>query len=348
MSETTLDGTVFTALVTNENGCRIHAAATATAGAAALASYCRANWSEAQRDDPAVSKEPPIDDEQTITDYFAAVHEEYCDRSQTELDAVAGVELLEDGQLASALAEVGELTRALSRQRATLAQERIRRLVANHKINIKDISAAALALPESLPREIHWELEGLLNVALIHAGEQDPDTPTGSLAERESDTDRDQPWQPPSAQEIRERIMRELPRLQFRRRVRWSVAQLERIAALNQAAEGQDSQTRELRNGIAENTRRLIVARRAPASHQDAGQATTVQVAYLMGVEVLVDLEQRRVTRVVVIDESIELDVEEGAREQTSLASLPPARAADAVAIAESPRVPWPAPESGF
>lgn len=62
----------------------------------------------------------------------------------------------------------------------------------------------------------------------------------------------------------------------------------------------------------------------------------------------LVDLEERRVTRVVAIDEAITLDAEEGAREQTTLAPLPPAQAEDAVAIAESAREPWPATEFGF
>ena len=349
MSETTLaDGTVFTALVTNRNGCDIYAAATATARAAALAAHCRANWSEALREDPALSKEPPTDDEQTITDYFDAVHEEYCDRSQTELDTLARVELLEDEHLVRALAEVGELTRALSRQRATLARERIRRLAATHDISLQGTTTAALALPESLPRKTRWELEGLLNVAIISAGEQDPHTPTGSASEREPDVPVDLAWEPPSAQEVRARIVRELPRRRFERRVRWSVAQLERIAALNHAAEGCDSEALELREGIAENTRRLIAARRAPTTATEASPAAEVQVAYLMGVEVLVDLQERRVTRVVAIDESIELDVEEGAREQTTLAAVSPAQAADALAIAESTREPWPATEFGF
>jgi hypothetical protein len=50
----------------------------------------------------------------------------------------------------------------------------------------------------------------------------------------------------------------------------------------------------------------------------------------------------------VAIDEAIELDAEEGTREQTTLAPLPPAQAADALAIAESAREPWPATEFGF
>ncbi len=351
MPETTLaDGTVYTALVTNRHGCDIYVAATTTARDGALAAYCRAYWSEALRDDPALSKEPATDDEQAITDYFDAVHEEYCDRGETNLDAIAPVRILDDEELQRALKQVGELTRALSRQRATLAQERIRRVAATHDINLKDTTAAGLVLPESLPRETRWELEGLLNVAIISAGEQDPHTPTGSAIELEPDAPGEVAWEPPSAQEIRERIARELPRRRFARRVRWSVAQLQRIAALNDAADRgtADSEVRELRGEIAENIRRLIDARQAPAADTSASPATAVQVAYLMGVEVLVDLEERRVARVVTIDESIELDAEEGAREQTTLAVLSPAHAADAVAVAESTREPWPATEFGF
>lgn len=63
--------------------------------------------------------------------------------------------------------------------------------------------------------------------------------------------------------------------------------------------------------------------------------------------KVLVDLRERRVTRVVAIDESIELDVEEGAREQTTLAALSPAQTANPLAIAARTREPWPATEAG-
>ena len=349
MSETTLaDGALYTALVTRRNGCDIYAAATATARDGALAAYCRAYWSDALRVNPELGKEPPTDDGETITGYFATLQEEHCDRGSINLDAIPPTRVLDDEELASALKEVGELTRELSRQRATLARERIRRLAATHDISLKDTTSAGFWLPESLPRETRWELEGLLNVAIISAGEQDPHTPTGSASEREPDMPTELSWEPPSAQEIRERIVRELPRRQFRRRVRWSVAQLERIAALNQAAEGGDGEARELREGIAENTRRLIAARRAPTAGTDSSPAAAAQVAYLLGVEVLVDLEERRVTRVVAIDEAIELDAEEGAREQTTLAPLPPAQAEDAVAIAESAREPWPATEFGF
>jgi hypothetical protein len=148
-----------------------------------------------------------------------------------------------------------------------------------------------------------------------------------------------------SDEEIAARIQAELSRRRFERRVRWSVAQLERVAALNDAAsEDPDG----LREAIAENARRLIAARRAPHGEPDAKPASVAQVAYLMGVEVLVDLDEKRVTRVVAIDESLDLDVEEGARNETTLAELPPEQAAEAMAIAESPGPPWPATEFGF
>ncbi len=349
MSERTLaDGTVHTALVTRRNGCDIYAAVTATARDAAVAAYCHANWSDALRVNPELSKEPPTEDEEAIADYFATLEEEHCDRGHSDLDAIPPRRVLDDEELARALKEAGELTRALSRQRAELAREQIRRLAATHDLTPKHTTFAGLALPESLPRETRWELEGLLNVVIISAEEQDPHTPTGSAAEREPDTPGELAWEPPSAQEIRERIVRELPRRRFIRRVRWSVAQLERIAALNEADEGGEGEARQLREGIAENTRRLIAARRAPTADTGSSPATAAQVAYLMGVEVLVDLEERRVTRVVAIDESIELDVEEGAREQTTLAPLSPAQAADALASAESTRELWPATEFGF
>ncbi len=351
---TPADGALHTALITRRNGCDIYAAATAIARDGALAAYCRTYWSDARRVNPELSKEPPTDDEQAITDYFAALEEAHCDHGHTNLDAIPAARVLDDDELASTLQEVGELTRTLSRQRADLARERIRRLASPLDISLEGAVSAGLALTEGLSTETRWEIERLLNVIIISEGENDLDIPTGSVADRGPGLRSELP----SVEMIRERFVRELPRRQFKRRVRWSVRQLERIAALNDAddndaaddsdAEDSYSEACELRDGIAENTQKLIAARRAASGEADASAAACVQVAYLMGVEVLVDLDERRVTRVVAIDESIELDTEEGAREQGTLTALSPNQTVDALAIAESTHEPWPRIEFGF
>lgn len=71
-----------------------------------------------------------------------------------------------------------------------------------------------------------------------------------------------------------------------------------------------------------------------------------VQVAYTVPVEAIVDLRVGRVDRVVVVDEEIELDPEEGARQETILHPVPSAVAKRATEIAEAEN--WPVWEHGF
>lgn len=71
-----------------------------------------------------------------------------------------------------------------------------------------------------------------------------------------------------------------------------------------------------------------------------------VQVAYKVPVEVIVDLQEGRVDRVVVIDEDIALDHEEGARQESILHPIPSAVAKRATEVAEAGN--WPVWEHGF
>ncbi len=74
-----------------------------------------------------------------------------------------------------------------------------------------------------------------------------------------------------------------------------------------------------------------------------------VQVAYTTPVEVVVDLREGRVDRVVVIDEEVKLDKREGARKETWLSPVPKGVAERAIEIAEKAEPPgWPRWELGF
>ena len=164
----------------------------------------------------------------------------------------------------------------------------------------------------------------------------------------------------PSHEQIVARLTRERPARSGQRRVRWTVAQLELVNSLaadegqalaRLAAENHDDHDEAIAalDEISATARRLIAARRAPASQPDAETADGAQVAYLMPVEVVVDLEQQRVCRVVAIDEAVELDGEEGARAQSTLTPLTPSQAETAVAVAElTDGGEWPAVEFGF
>lgn len=71
-----------------------------------------------------------------------------------------------------------------------------------------------------------------------------------------------------------------------------------------------------------------------------------VQVAYTVPVEVIVDLEEGTVDRVVVVPEGIALDPEEGAREESVLHPVPSSVARRAIALADGGD--WPGWEHGF
>jgi hypothetical protein len=142
--------------------------------------------------------------------------------------------------------------------------------------------------------------------------------------------------------------------------VRWTVADLQgviELAAAERAGLARIAEEdREDRDGalaaldrIIEIAEQLIAARTAPASSENAAAVSEAQVGYLVPLEVVVDLEQAAVTRVVVIDEAIALDPEEGARASGTLAALPAEQARTAVAIAELVNGgDWPAMEFGW
>ena len=74
-----------------------------------------------------------------------------------------------------------------------------------------------------------------------------------------------------------------------------------------------------------------------------------VQVAYTVPVEVIVDLRRGSVDRVVVIDEMVVLDREEGVRTETALSPVPTEIAERAIEIAEKAEPPgWPSWDIAF
>lgn len=88
------------------------------------------------------------------------------------------------------------------------------------------------------------------------------------------------------------------------------------------------------------------MSEKAPDERERPDVDYRVQVAYTVPVEVIVDLREARVARVVVIDEGIELDHEEGAREEGFLRPIPGPVAGRAREIAEAGD--WPVWEHGF
>ncbi len=71
-----------------------------------------------------------------------------------------------------------------------------------------------------------------------------------------------------------------------------------------------------------------------------------VQIAYTVPVEVIVNLRDGMVDRVVVIHEGVAFDHEEGARQESVLHPIPSAVAKRAIEIAEAGN--WPVWEHGF
>lgn len=85
---------------------------------------------------------------------------------------------------------------------------------------------------------------------------------------------------------------------------------------------------------------------KALAEREQTNVEYRVQVAYTVPVEVIVDLKEGRVDRVVVIDEGIELDHEEGSRQECSLHPIPSSVSKRATELAEAGD--WPGWEHGF
>ena len=89
-----------------------------------------------------------------------------------------------------------------------------------------------------------------------------------------------------------------------------------------------------------------MMSHKALAEREQIDVDYRVQVADTVPVEVIVDLKEGTVDRVVVINEGIELDHEEGARQESILHPIPSAVAKRATAIAEAGE--WPVWEHGF
>ena len=347
---TPTDALVHTARVSLRTGSIQFAAGSAAALDQVLAGWCRGCWAQEHAKRAELSATPPATDRAAIEEYFTHIDTDFCEREAATIAAIEHPAALSDTQLADAYRELNTLTRELSVQRAALARLLLAKL------------QASLAGPErrALSPQADREVQSLLLALTLEEAERDASMygsrPPSTAAQADAHDDAGLPER--SDAEIVARIRAELPQRRFARRVRWSVAQLERIRALAQRERtaspeltGTDTHERALTatllEAIAENATRMSAARNAPEGLDGADPTTVAQVAYLMGVEVLVDLEQGRVTRVVIIDESLELDAEQGARAEGTLASLNPAQTFAAVRIAEQEAV-WPAAEFGF
>jgi hypothetical protein len=88
------------------------------------------------------------------------------------------------------------------------------------------------------------------------------------------------------------------------------------------------------------------MSNKALAEREQTDVDYRAQVAYKVPVEVIVDLQEGRVDRVVVIDEDIALDHAEGTRQESILHPIPSAVAIQATEIAEAGD--WPVWEHGF
>jgi len=82
----------------------------------------------------------------------------------------------------------------------------------------------------------------------------------------------------------------------------------------------------------------------AESEHPDVDYR--VQVAYTVPVEAIVDLQKGKVDRIVVINEAVAVDHEEGARQESTLHPIPCSVAKRATEISEAGD--WPVWEHGF
>jgi len=88
------------------------------------------------------------------------------------------------------------------------------------------------------------------------------------------------------------------------------------------------------------------MSKEALAEREQTDVDYRVQVAYMVPVEVIVDLQKNRVERVVVITEEPTVDYKKGARQEDILHPIPSRVARLAIEIAEGGD--WPVWEHGF
>ena len=277
----------------------------------------------------------------------------------------------DDDALLEAHTRVAQLLAALSEQCRRLAIERARRLIAANAPGITELQL----LPHPDSEEVAFvavndayepvDLAAVMSAELLQelgglVAEVDPAEARGIRIVAESHGPAaDFPELPSTAHVVAKR-QRERPARQGKRRIRWQIADLVRVEELADAERAALARLVE-ENGddhddaiaalerISETARRLVAARQRPHSRRDSATPAEVQVAYLAPLEVLVDLAAREVTAVAVIDEAIELDVEEGARERDAVTPVSAVKARAAIAIAElSDGGEWPAATFGW
>ena len=287
---------------------------------------------------PDMPEDAPADYSDAIAKYFETVEHEHCDREDGAL-APFDADALGADELRRTLGELDALVHALNGQRAAIARRRIIEIEAELTGDRES---------DSVPSERVREVEMLLEAVLLGEAEEHRAHRQPTCVELEVPTGKEDPHPARTAEAIIARLRAELPRREFRRRIRWSIPALTQIIALNEASPVPLApDQRRLREEITANAIALIAARRTPGGDETAEPSAIAQVAYLVPVEVFVDLDADQVQRVVVIDEAIELDPEEGARAEISLTALTLAQARRAIAIAERNQA-WPASQSGF
>jgi hypothetical protein len=306
------------------------AAATASALEHELASWCRQNWAAAGRAWDALADQPPNADALAIEEYFEVVLDgTILKRATVEPSPPAATDDRDEAEVMADYNALDTLVSELLAQRTSLARAVLRRL-----------EARQTAEPEQPLSDEHQRLVKRLVVAIM----LDEAAAQATMnAQRETESAALESLAPvddglAAPREILERIAAELPARSFERRIQWRIEQLERILALNDASPVPlADDERALRESVSMNARALIDARRVRPP-DDAGDGSRVQVAYLMPVEVVVDLDQQRVTKVFGVDEALELDPLEGVRAETTLSPIAPGLAGRAVAITESAR----------
>ena len=363
---------LYTATIVHDHGTESYLASTERSLFAALAGFCRSHWAQERQSHPALPESAPTDDQLAARTYFEHVAAEALELGAASLVSPACPAALTNEELIDACARVEHFTSVLGEERRALTLERARRLVARHapdiaelqilpsrnpaKVSVVAVDSAreAVDLAAAMPAEHLEELTGLL--IPIGLNSSTPTSiqivPVGIRDDWGAD-----PFEGATTREIVTKLKRELPRRQFTRRIRWRIADLQRVAELADAEraalarlaeeDGADhGQAIRALARIAKTAERLIAARRRPGSQRGGGGPEEAQVAFIAPVEVVVDLEDGRVTQVAVIDEAIELDPVDGVRERDAVTPVSATKARAAVAATERPE--WPAATFGW
>jgi hypothetical protein len=361
---------LYAASITHERGVERYVATTEPGLLAQIAGFCREHWDSERQRHPGLPERAPEQDVEAIATYFDAVSEEQLDHGEALLAGEPCPRALDDGALVDAHAGLQRVVASLTRQLGTLAAERARRMIVHHAPEISELHAflepGTLALkPDAADGQgAPADLQARLQPRVLHALERLLQDVVGTGSEPHviaiaGEPDSLDPLEFPSTEQIIAKLRRELPARQAKRRIRWQLSDLQRVQELAEGERGALARLAEqgdedhagaidALDRIAETAERLIAARRRPGASADGPSVDEVQVAYLYPVEVVVDLEDRQVTQVVIIDEAIEIDPEEPVRSSGGLEPVTPARARAAVAIAEREGGEWPASRFGW